>query len=71
MLCVQWFVVYVELVFIDCATLYAAGQICNKLDQASVKLFHYILPNIHVSDGTYKMAVTTNLYSPNVLISVW
>lgn len=33
-----------------------AGQICNILDQASVKLWHYILPNIHVSDSTLKMA---------------
>ncbi|XP_065897933.1 diacylglycerol kinase theta-like [Dysidea avara] len=36
-----------KLVFIDCTTLFAAGQICNILDQTSVKLHHYILPNLH------------------------
>ena len=38
-----------ELVFIDCPSLYMASQICNTLDQTSVKLQHYILPNIDVS----------------------
>lgn len=45
--------------FIDCPSLYSASQICHTLDQASVKLQHYILPNIHVS----------NVCSPPVCIS--
>jgi len=38
-----------ELVFIDCPSLYMTSQICHALDQALVKLHHYILSNIYVS----------------------